>query len=627
MLVVLCVATTFWALLLPLWGGIAISVGFLKFSSRNPWNPALFALVSALAACVLSRPDPRRAVRDDVAWWTQLAARAARPVAARWSRLRWIPTEATAAAAVALVAWQWAGGRPLWLDEEMIAINVRERPLLDLAGPLWLGQSAPFGWLALQRAATLAFGSSEQVLRLVPALFGAATVGVAVWVGRRWMGPAGAMVLVLLCAFGEWISFFALELKPYSADIFWALLLPALAAWVLDTAARAPARRTRGAAIWWSVAAVGQWFANGAVFVTPPAALTLAIVWRRRYGWRAAFAFAGFGLVWLASFGAHYVMAIRHTVNSPFLTTYWSFALPPANADAVATVRWLAAQVEALAFNPGGTEWWAMFWWLAAAGWVLGARTPLGALAAAIPPFAFVLAALHRVPLYQRLSLWIVPALYIGIALFTQRSVQLGRDAHAGRHRWRLVVAIAAVGATSYLCADIAGRGFDYLTSATLRDGNHELDDRAGVQWLMRQLQPGDALLTTHLALPALWWYGAIPIADSEGGGSRHPDGHPVIEVAHRSDGPDCERYPLADALRGRSRALVYFGFRFDDVPRDFDDRLLSALGNMGRVTAFRQFTPFGRAAVVDLRLPPAAEPGPATARSGCVIAIPARRW
>ena len=39
----------------------------------------------------------------------------------------------------------------MWVDEEMIALNLRDRGWLDLAGPLWLGQTAPLGWLALQR--------------------------------------------------------------------------------------------------------------------------------------------------------------------------------------------------------------------------------------------------------------------------------------------------------------------------------------------------------------------------------------------------------------------------------------------------------------------------------------------
>jgi hypothetical protein len=52
-------------------------------------------------------------------------------------------------------------GTPLWVDEEMIALNARWRSFADLGGPLWLDQSAPLGWLALERAALVAFGTAN----------------------------------------------------------------------------------------------------------------------------------------------------------------------------------------------------------------------------------------------------------------------------------------------------------------------------------------------------------------------------------------------------------------------------------------------------------------------------------
>ena len=62
----------------------------------------------------------------------------------------------------------WAGGRPLWLDEQMIALNIRERTVSELTGALWLDQSAPPGLAATERAAMLAFGVGETALRFVP---------------------------------------------------------------------------------------------------------------------------------------------------------------------------------------------------------------------------------------------------------------------------------------------------------------------------------------------------------------------------------------------------------------------------------------------------------------------------
>ena len=114
----------------------------------------------------------------------------------------------------------------------MLGLNARDRSFTALIGPLWLGQAAPLGWLALERASMRALGLSERAVRALPVLWGLLTLITAMWVGRRWLGPIGAAILALLCAFGNNVWFFALELKQYSADTWGGLLVPSLAAWV-----------------------------------------------------------------------------------------------------------------------------------------------------------------------------------------------------------------------------------------------------------------------------------------------------------------------------------------------------------------------------------------------------------
>jgi hypothetical protein len=96
----------------------------------------------------------------------------------------WLPAIALVVVVTQRV-WFWAQGRPLWLDEQMIALNIRDHGFIDLAGRLDDGQRAPMLWLWAEKCAAIAFGVDERSLRLVPLLFGVATVGVAWWVGRR----------------------------------------------------------------------------------------------------------------------------------------------------------------------------------------------------------------------------------------------------------------------------------------------------------------------------------------------------------------------------------------------------------------------------------------------------------
>src|SRR5205814_1219019 len=161
----------------------------------------------------------------------------------------------------------------------------------------------------------------ERALRLVPVMFGIATLAAAWWIGRRWLGLRGATALALLCATGRWLTFYFLELKQYSADAFFALLLPALAVRTIETGGRALA--------FWIAAAAALWLANGAVFVAPACAIVMAAFAARTAGWRRAVAVLWPSAIWLVSFLVHYVVALRPALGSAYLQSTWAFALPP----------------------------------------------------------------------------------------------------------------------------------------------------------------------------------------------------------------------------------------------------------------------------------------------------------
>jgi hypothetical protein len=627
-LLVVCALAGAWAATVALTGGFAFRLDWLRVSSRRPQTALAVALLCGVAAWVLSQPGSARTLGEDFRWLGAIARE-------RIRRLQ--PAALLGTVAAVPLVYVWAGARPLWLDEEMIAINIRDRPLASLAGPLWLGQSAPFGWLALQRAIVLTLGSDERALRLLPLLFGLATIGIALWVGARWMNRVAATLFVVLCGFGQWLFYHTLELKPYSADAFWGLLLPALAAWVVE-AGPDRARHVARSTAWWAVAAIGQWIANGALFAAPGCALFLLVASWRRYGRRAALTFSLLGLVWLASFAVHYWAALRHTIGSGYLRAYWAFALPPPEAGWQETIGWLARQLEPVALKPGGTGLWMIFWLLATIGFLFGRSRPLAGVLATVPLSAFLLAAFGLVPLYERLTLWAVPNLYAGIALAVDPVVRIGRNMYEHLRPVGLVTKGAIVLLASLLCYDVVKLGTLDLRNGIPFDSHHQLDDRRGVRWLMTERQEGDVLMATRLGLPAVWWYGEIPMTEEKFAGDRQSDGSRILEVGYVRQGPRCEHDQLREALVNESRVLVYFGFRFDDVPGGFDGLLLADLLEIGALVAYRDFAEVGRAAVIDLRRPPsgievaahlaAGRPGASPSLpDGCVSVGPARRW
>src|SRR5512145_1703935 len=130
----------------------------------------------------------------------------------------------------ALRLWQYASGASLWADEANLALNIVDRPLGRLLGPLDYRQMAPPGWLLLQKAAVTVLGGGEHALRLVPLLGGLAALPLTWLVARRVLRPGLGPALALgLVATAVPLIFFAAQVKPYATDTAAALGLLALA--------------------------------------------------------------------------------------------------------------------------------------------------------------------------------------------------------------------------------------------------------------------------------------------------------------------------------------------------------------------------------------------------------------
>ena len=557
-----------------------------------------------------------------------------RPRAAR----SYFPAYALAFAGTILKVHQWYHSRPLWVDEQMVLLNARDRAFSALAGALWFDQAAPLGWLAIQRLVITAFGASDRAMRAVPVLFGIATLWAGCWMARRWMTPFSAAVFIAICGIGQWMTFYALEAKPYSADAFWALFLPTLAIWAAGPAEQDHVSLRR-AAIWWSTAAAGQWFSFGALFVTPACALLLCAAAWRTGGLRSGVIVAAQGIVWLVCFGAHYQLSIGLASTDEFLRNYWAMGFPP-SGSLVEALNWFTRQAEPLSAHPGGAASWILFWVASAYGLsVLLLEKPVaGLVLLSVIASAPLLAFLHVVPLADRLALWTTPALYAAIAVAAGDVFKRFRHSGASRPAdARLVLALPFSIAALLVSGEIVELGRQRVIIA---GSNHGLDDARGIRMLLRQREPGDVFLTTHLGLPALWWYGEIGVAE---GGNRMPDGAPVYEIAHVHRGIGTCRNEtrvkaLSEALAGQSRAMVYLGFG-SNVPAGFQQMVLDDLSELGTRTFYSVVAEEGVAAIYDLREAPrgdadAASPAEGTSVAalherpeGCVGVRTARLW
>jgi hypothetical protein len=232
-----------------------------------------------------------------------------------------------------------------------------------------------------------------------------------------------------------------------------------------------------------------------------------------------------------------------------------------------------------------------------------------------------------------------VPALYAAVAFAFDAAVARGRVALSHRKWAGVAVGIGIALITGRVCVDIVQRGHDTFS---VGGDNHALNDRRAVRELMFQRRPGDVWLTTHLGLPAVWWYGNISISDPNGGGSHPDDGAPIFELSHIPRGvPGCRgrqsRERLSNALAGSQRALVHLGFA-SRTPAGFQELVLDELSRMGTLTSYRRISSEGLAVTFDFTQPPqswrlnfATPSGPkiedVEPATGCIGVQRARRW
>ena len=225
----------------------------------------------------------------------------------------------------------------------------------------------------------------------------------------------------------------------------------------------------------------------------------------------------------------------------------------------MATLQWLREQLDDFALKPGGTELAVLFWASAAAGFVLTRRRLLGSIAAAVVFSGVLFAVLRLVPLYERLSLWFVPALYLGVALFADSAASLMRQS---RGRWGWIsggIAAAAAIVTFQVCSDVFRHGVDDLRNFRPVGSNRSTDDRTAILWLMNHRQPGDVVVTTRLGLPAVLWYGDGGPILSPNIPRRNPSAAPRSSAIDSREGRGCSRTWVSRIFR-RGSTISCFG-------------------------------------------------------------------
>jgi hypothetical protein len=251
---------------------------------------------------------------------------------------------------VAVRTAHYFANRSLWLDEAMLALNIGERSFAGLLDPLAFNQAAPLGFLWLEKLAVSVLGVGEMALRLFPLIAAIVALFLFAVLARRLLAPYAALAVIVLFALSTSQVYFAAEVKQYSFDVLWAILILLLGHHAAESgadrggsvASAAGSRRGRLTTLA-VVGAIGVWFSHPLIFALP-AALAYVVIERRRVGVHAGESAARGPLLvaaaWTGSFALAYFLAASDASQGALMQRFWAEGFMPLPPRSVAEWAW-----------------------------------------------------------------------------------------------------------------------------------------------------------------------------------------------------------------------------------------------------------------------------------------------
>lgn len=229
----------------------------------------------------------------------------------------------------------------LWFDESDIAIDIIRTPWSELIYPsLDYSKSYPFLFLMSIKLATQVLGNSEYALRLFPFLSGVISLFLFYRVAKHYIEPQAVLVALGLFAVLDSLVFQSSNLKPYSSDVLFTLLIFSLAGYVQSRKFNVPCIILFGIS-----GAFAVWFSNPSVFVLAGVGTCLGAFSLINKDWKAIGKLSISYSLWILSFIANYFYYIRplqasFTVELDEMLSVMENAYMPIPPKSIADIKW-----------------------------------------------------------------------------------------------------------------------------------------------------------------------------------------------------------------------------------------------------------------------------------------------
>ncbi len=433
---------------------------------------------------------------------------------------------------------QFAFRRSLWLDEAAMAVNIVGRSYAGLLEPLDIQQSAPVGFLWVQRFLIDVLGNNEYALRLFPLLCGLGSLFLFHRLARRMLSPRVVPVANILFALSPLVAYYSNEAKQYSGDVLAALLLMN-AGYGLMRATRITARGAAGLGL---LGAVLLWFSSPVVLVLGGVGSTVMLAHMSQRRWGNVARLGAAYVAWGTTFAFAWSFARRSVDAHPAFFAYWAAGFPPEGGSLPDIARWLGGRALDVMASPVGLTFTGLGLALCAVGAASFIRRKRGTdLLLLLSPLPFLLGAafLRQYPIRWRLVLFLAPIFLLLLAASIDWDVR--RRPRIALTLLLVPLAVVAVGPVG-----IAGRTFVRPPDANMA--------RPVFQHVARNWRPGDQLYVHEVARAAYLYYG--PFVDVKA----------VGYIVRRNDFP-CDPAKTLSALKRATRVWLVFAYNLSTRP------------------------------------------------------------
>jgi len=238
--------------------------------------------------------------------------------------------------------------RSIWRDEAALALNIITKSYTELLQPLDYQQTAPLGFLLLEKVSVQFLGTSEYALRLFPFLASLFSLWLFYKVSQQFLATRVVPIAVALFTLSHPLIYYAAEVKQYSFDVTVALLIYLLVDWLGRENLKLKMIFVAG-----SAGVLLPWFSYITIFLLGAVVLTYLLTYstqQRAVLVRYGFMFA----IWGAGFLLVYTFSLRQGLTNGYLREFWEEHFMPFPPTSVSDVRWFYASFVDIFRRTGG---------------------------------------------------------------------------------------------------------------------------------------------------------------------------------------------------------------------------------------------------------------------------------